>query len=82
VTDCVVISKPNGRRAIPRFHPNSHALRSNGRRLAEAKVERAITLSAEKYCSATAIIGQTAKITHDWKVIEEDAPAGELQVRA
>jgi len=40
-----------------------------GRGLAAAKVERAIKLSAEKYCSATAMMAKTATITHDFEVI-------------
>jgi putative redox protein len=34
-------------------------------------VEKAIKLSAEKYCSASIMLGQTAKITHDFEVIQE-----------
>lgn len=33
------------------------------------KIERAINLSADKYCSATAMLGKTAKITHDFEII-------------
>lgn len=46
-----------------------------GKRLAPAKVERAIALSAEKYCSASAMIGKTATITHDFEVIDTSAVA-------
>jgi putative redox protein len=41
-----------------------------GRGLAAAKVERAIALSAEKYCSASIMLAKTAVITHDFEVIE------------
>jgi len=41
-----------------------------GRDLAEAQVKRAVSLSAEKYCSASIMLGKTATITHDY-VIEE-----------
>ena len=34
-------------------------------------VEKAIKLSAEKYCSASIMLGQTAAITHDFEVIQE-----------
>ena len=34
------------------------------------KVDKAITLSAEKYCSASIMLGKTAKITHDFEVLE------------
>ena len=33
-------------------------------------VERAIHLSAEKYCSASIMLGKTAAITHDFEIIE------------
>ncbi len=41
-----------------------------GRGLSPAKVERAIQLSAEKYCSASAMLAKTADITHDFAVID------------
>ncbi len=34
-------------------------------------VERAIKLSAEKYCSASIMLGKTADITHDFEIIQE-----------
>lgn len=46
-----------------------------GRGLSREKVERAIGLSAEKYCSASAMIAHTAEITHDFEVIEAGGPA-------
>lgn len=48
-----------------------------GKRLAPAKVERAIALSAEKYCSASAMIGKTAAITHDFEVIDTSSVSAE-----
>lgn len=45
-----------------------------GRGLKPANVERAVKLSAEKYCSASLMIGKTARIEHDW-VIEEEPSA-------
>ncbi len=41
-----------------------------GRGLAPAKVERAIKLSADKYCSASAMLAKTADITHEFEVID------------
>ncbi|MDC0596967.1 OsmC family protein [Candidatus Pseudothioglobus singularis] len=41
-----------------------------GQNLDEKKVDKAITLSAEKYCSASIMLGETVTITHDFKVIE------------
>lgn len=34
----------------------------------EKQVERAINLSAEKYCSASIMLGQTAQITHTYEI--------------
>lgn len=45
-----------------------------GRGLARAKVERAVQLSVEKYCSASAMIAKTAKMTHEVEVIDTSAP--------
>ncbi len=36
------------------------------------QVERAINLSAEKYCSASIMLGQTAKITHTYNIKETE----------
>jgi putative redox protein len=44
-----------------------------GRSLAPTKVERAVKLSAEKYCSASAMIAKTAEITHDFEIVETGA---------
>jgi len=39
-----------------------------GKDLAEKQVERAIRLSAEKFCSASIMLGATAQITHDFEI--------------
>ncbi len=44
-----------------------------GRGLKPANVERAVNLSAEKYCSASAMFGKTASIEHSFEIIEEGA---------
>jgi len=41
-----------------------------GRGLDPAKVERAVKLSAETYCSASAMIAKTAEITHEIEVVD------------
>ena len=41
-----------------------------GKDLDPKKVDKAITLSAEKYCSASIMLGEMAKITHDFEVVE------------
>ena len=41
-----------------------------GNNLDSKKVEKAITLSAEKYCSASIMLGKTASISHDFEILE------------
>jgi len=43
-----------------------------GNNLKPEQVARAIKLSAEKYCSASIMLGKTAAITHDFEIIETD----------
>jgi putative redox protein len=42
-----------------------------GYRLKPANVERAINLSAEKYCSASIMFGKTATLEHTFEIVEE-----------
>jgi len=44
----------------------------SGHNLKQKQVERAIKLSAEKYCSASIMMGATANITHDFEIINLD----------
>ena len=41
-----------------------------GKGLKPAVVERAVKLSEEKYCSASAMFRHTAEITTEWKIVE------------
>jgi putative redox protein len=42
-----------------------------GKDLDQAKVDRAVKLSHEKYCSATAMLAKTAELTYSIEVISE-----------
>ena len=42
-----------------------------GRGLRPNLVERAIKLSHDKYCSASAMIGKTAELVLDWEIVED-----------
>jgi len=44
-----------------------------GKALDRNKVERAVQLSAEKYCSASAMFAKTAEITHTIEIIDRAA---------
>lgn len=50
-----------------RFH---YVVRGKG--LKPDAVERAVHLSAEKYCSASIMLAKTAEISHDWEIVEAD----------
>jgi putative redox protein len=41
-----------------------------GRKLNRALIERAVSLSDEKYCSATAMFKKTAQVTHEIVLVE------------
>jgi putative redox protein len=83
VRDCVVEVEAERAPADPKVFTKIH-LRYvvTGRGLAEAKVERAVKLSAEKYCSASIMLGKAAEITHDWQVIDETAAAADAKLTA
>ncbi|WP_404420909.1 OsmC family protein [Thalassospira australica] len=44
--------------------------KAKGENLNEAKLARAVELSAEKYCSASIMLSKAAEITHSWEIIE------------
>ena len=51
----------------------SHAVKLAAATEVEAVAEvvaRAIELSKSKYCSASIMLGETAKITHDFEIVE------------
>lgn len=69
VTDCVVEIEAERAAEDPKVFTRIHAhFIVSGRDLGEKQVERAIRLSAEKYCSASIMLGATAKISHDFEI--------------
>ncbi len=42
-----------------------------GDNLTESRVDRAVSLSAEKYCSASKMLEKTAAITHDFELVSQ-----------
>ena len=69
VADCVVDVSAERAADDPKIFTAIHLeYRVKGRNLSEAKVERAIKLSKEKYCSASIMLGKTATLTHSFEV--------------
>ena len=72
VTHCTVELEAERAEGDPKVFTRIHAhFILRGRDLKERHVARAIQLSAEKYCSASIMLGATAEITHDFAIIQE-----------
>jgi len=73
VRDCEVILQAERAAVDPKVFTaiNMH-FTVTGKGLKANLVERAIKLSHDKYCSATAMLAKTASITIDWEIKEVD----------
>ena len=70
VSDCEVLIEATRAEKDPKVFTKIHLhFIVKGHNLAPDKVERAINLSAEKYCSASIMLGKTAEISHDFEVL-------------
>lgn len=67
--DCEVLIRARRADEHPKIFTDIH-LRFilTGRDIREKNVKRAIELSAEKYCSASIMLGAMANITHDYEI--------------
>jgi putative redox protein len=71
VEDCVVEIAAERASEEPKVFTAIHVhFVVSGRGLQEKHVQRAVQLSAEKYCSASIMLGKTASITHDYEIVE------------
>lgn len=72
VTDCEVKITAERATEDPKVFTKIHFhFIVTGKDLKAEQVERAIHLSAEKYCSASIMLGKMADITHDFVIIQE-----------
>ncbi|MEO8384107.1 MAG: OsmC family protein [Betaproteobacteria bacterium] len=70
ITDCVVEIEAERASNDPKVFTAIHFhFIVTGEGVNAAKVERAIRLSAEVYCSATAMLAKTANVTHDFEIV-------------
>jgi putative redox protein len=75
ITDCVAEISADRAPADPKVFTRIHVhFIVTGRKISPEQVERAIRLSAEKYCSATIMLGKTAAVTHDFEIREVAVP--------
>jgi len=71
VTDCVADLDATRADSDPKVFTKIHVhFTVTGKGLDPKRVEQAVKLSAEKYCSASIMLGKTAGITHDFEVVE------------
>jgi putative redox protein len=72
ITGCDVEVEAERAATDPKVFTKIHlTYRVSGRGLSHAKAERAVTLSKEKYCSASIMLGATAEVTYTLEVTDE-----------
>ncbi|MEJ2407061.1 MAG: OsmC family protein [Candidatus Thiodiazotropha sp.] len=72
VSGCVVELEAERSVEDPKVFTRIHAhFVVTGKDLSEKHVARAISLSADKYCSASIMLGAMAEISHDYEIVNE-----------
>lgn len=72
VTDCVAEIEAERANTDPKIFTKIHIhFIVTGKNLKPEQVDRAVKLSAEKYCSASIMLGKSAVITHDFEILEQ-----------
>jgi putative redox protein len=71
IVDCQVKINADRAETDPKVFTRIHFhFTVTGRTLKPEAVERAIKLSAEKYCSASIMLGKTAEMSHSFEIVE------------
>ncbi len=71
VKDCHMEITSERADGIPAIYTKIHLhFKVTGTELNEKKVSRAVSLSAEKYCSVSKMLEKSAEMTHDYEIIE------------
>ena len=71
VVSCEVEVSSERAKTEPKVFTDIHIhFKVTGKDLKEKHVERAVSLSAEKYCSASIMLGETAKISHSFEIFD------------
>jgi len=72
INDCIVELTAERSEEIPKVFTKIHAhYIVKGKGLSEKQVEKAVNLTAEKYCSVSIMLAATAQVTHDFEIIDE-----------
>ena len=71
LADCVAEVEAERAETVPKVFTRIHVhFVITGTGLDPKKVARAVKLSAETYCSASAMLGAIAEISHDFEIVE------------
>ena len=71
IIDCVAEIEAERADEVPKVFAKIHVhFVVTGKGLNPVQVERAVKLSAEKYCSASIMLGKSAEVTHDFEIVE------------
>lgn len=72
ITDCHVELEAERATDVPKVFTKIHAhYIIKGKGLDAKKVERAVSMTADKYCSVSIMLAATVEVTHDFEIIEE-----------
>lgn len=75
VRDCAVEIEAERASTDPKIFTRIHMhFVVTGSSVNPAHVKRAVELSAEKYCSASIMLGKSAEITHDFEIVDDPVP--------
>ena len=73
ITDCVAEITAERADEIPKVFRKIHVhFVVTGKGLNPVQVERAVNLSAKKYCSASIMLGKAAQMSHDFEIVESE----------
>jgi putative redox protein len=71
VTGCIVDISATRVDSVPKLFSDIHLhFVITGNEVAAKHVERAVSLSADKYCSVALMLNKSVNITHDFEIIE------------
>ncbi len=77
LADCVAEVEAERAETVPKVFTRIHVhFVVTGTGLDPKKVARAVRLSAETYCSASAMLGATAEVSHDFEIVEAGRMGG------
>lgn len=71
IKDCQIEVTAERSDTVPKVYTKIHVhFKVSGTDLNEKKVQRAVDLSAEKYCSVSKMLEATVALSHDYEIIE------------